>query len=130
LNKTASIIVVSIIFILGIGIATQPVILQEGNPFPVFLAILKLELLYTDVAMISQVKYVQKAGSFEPFNRRLGLMGWQFIEQMGAGLIYSNNGDQLLVMHRMLTSRYYIYELERPLLYNWNQPAGCHCFTL
>ncbi len=117
MNRTALILVVGIIFILGISVATQPVILQEGNPFPVFLAILKLELGYTDVAMISHEKYVQKAGSFEPLNRWLGLMGWQFVEQMGAGLIYSSGGDQLFVMHRMLTSRYYIYELERPLLF-------------
>ncbi len=115
LNTKILLLIVAILLLLGISVLSQPVIVQEGNPLPVFIAILKLELNYTDVAPVSSTKYMQKAGSHEPFNKRLALQGWQFVEQMGAGLFYSRSGEQLFVMTRMLTTRYYIYELEQPL---------------
>lgn len=117
MNLKTLTLIAAIILILGISVLAQPVMVQEGNPLPVFLAIVKLELNYTEVAQVSQTKYLQKAGSHEPFNRLLASQGWRFVDQMGAGLIYARGADQLFVMHRMLTSRYYIYELERPLNY-------------
>ena len=115
LNTKILLLIAAILLLLDISVLSQPGIVQEGNPLPVFLAILKLELNYTEVALVSRTKYVQKAGSHEPFNRRLASQGWQFDEQMGAGLFYSRSGEQLFVMTRMLTTRYYIYELEQPL---------------
>jgi hypothetical protein len=114
LNQKILLLIVAILLLLFISIIVQPVILQEGNPLPVCLAILKLELNYTEVAPISRTKYIQKAGSHEPFNRLLASQGWQFVDQMGAGLFYSRKDDQLFVMTRMLTTCYFIYELEQP----------------
>ena len=122
MNLKTLTIIAAIILILGISVLAQPVIVQEGNPFPVFLAILKVELNYTEVAQVSQTKYLQKAGSHEPFNRLLASQGWRFVEQMGAGLFYTRSGDQLFVMTRMLTTRYYIYELEQPLNFSYTLP--------
>ncbi len=109
------ILIVALLLLLGVSAFTQPVILQEGNPLPVLVAILKVELNIAEIASVSDTKYLQKSGSHEPFNRLLTSHGWQFVDQMGAGLFYARNGDKLFVMSRMLTTRYFIYELENPL---------------
>lgn len=115
MNKKIVLLITAIIIFLGISVIAQPAVLQEGNPLPVFIAILKVELDYAEVAPVSRIKYLQKAGSHEPFSRLLASHGWQFVDQLGAGLFYARGGDQLFVMKRMLTSYYSIYELEKPL---------------
>ncbi len=105
----------AILMLLGISILVWPVLVQEGNPVPVFIAILKVELKVADLEPISNTEYLQKSGSYEPFNRMLASHGWHFVEQFGAGHLFTRNGAKLFVMSRMLTSRYFVYELERPL---------------
>jgi hypothetical protein len=101
--------------LLGISILAWPVLTQEGNPIPVFIAILKVELNIAELEPISNTEYLQKSGSYEPLNRMLVSHGWQFVEQFGAGHLYVRNGAKLFVMSRMFTSRYFVYELEMPL---------------
>ncbi len=108
-------LIAAILVLLGISILAWPVLLQEGNPVPVFIAILKVELNIAELEPISNTEYLQKSGSYEPFNRMLASHDWQFVEQFGAGHLYVRNGAKLFVMSRMYTSRYFIYELEMPL---------------
>lgn len=107
--------IAAILVLLGISILAWPVLVQEGNPVPVFIAILKVELNIVELEPISNSKYLQKFGSYEPLNRMLASHGWQFVEQFGAGHLYVRNGAKLFVMSRMFTSRYFVYELEMPL---------------
>lgn len=115
LSRKSLMLIVALLLLMGVSVITQPVIFQEGNPLPVFLAILKVELNLTEIAPVSDTKYLQKSGSHEPLNSLLASQGWQFVDQMGAGLFYARNGDNLFVMSRMLTRRYFIYEIENPL---------------
>lgn len=106
-----------ILVMLAVLIINQPVVFQEGNPLPVISAIIKIEFGASDITQVSSTKYLQKAGPPEPLNRLLAANGWRFVEQLGAGYFYSRGVDQLFVMTRMLTSRYFIYELEKPLYF-------------
>jgi hypothetical protein len=106
-----------ILVMLAVLIINQPVVFQEGNPLPVISAIIKIEFGASDIIQVSSTKYMQKAGPPEPLNRLLAANGWRFVEQLGAGYFYTHNSEILFVMGRMLTSRYFIYELEKPLYF-------------
>ncbi len=103
------------LFMLAIGTYALPVIFQEGNPFPVFAAIIKVELSSSDIAPVSATKYLQKRGSTEHFKRLMASKGWYLVEQLGAGHFFAQNGETLFVESRMFTGRYVVYELEKPL---------------
>ena len=104
-----AILVVALIFYL------MPVILQEGNPLPVIAAVIKVETGSSEIVPISSTKYLQKAGPSEPLVRLMESKGLRFIEQLGAGYFFTYNGETFLVSSRMLTTRYMVFELERPL---------------
>ncbi len=104
-----------ILVILAALIASQPVVFQEGNPLPVITAIIRIELGLSEIAQVSPTKYLQKAGPPERLNRLLATEGWHFVEQLGSGYFYTRNSETLFVMGRMLTTRYMVFELERPL---------------
>ncbi len=103
------------LLILALGTYALPVIFQEGNPFPVFAAIIKVELSSADIASVEDTKYLQKIGSPESFKRLMASKGWHLVEQLGAGHFYARNGETFFVESRMFTVRYVIYELERSL---------------
>ncbi len=114
-NRKLLSVSIIILITLAVLVISQPVIFQEGNPLPVIAAIIKIEFGASDITQVSPTKYLQKAGPPEPLNRLLAAEGWRFVEQLGAGYFYARNTENLFVMGRMLTTRYLVFELERPL---------------
>lgn len=101
-------------FIVG---AYGNVIFQEGNPIPVISSIIKLE--FTDVEFV-QYSYApdQYISEFQSGPDRYKVVtdfmkekGWAFKEQMGSGLIFENDGEQMVVGTRQYTKNYFVWSI-------------------
>ena len=97
------------------GLYAAPLIQQEGNPLPIVRAILSVELTANSIAPITELKLLQKTGENEPLNEFLASYGFEQRDQLGSAYIYEDGDRQLVVISRMYSRRYIIYELEYPL---------------
>lgn len=112
------IMLVSVILILGL-IKISPVIFQEGNPVPILKGIVKLSTSDDKIIQISEnpQRYLTKTstgdtGLIDLMNKE----GWEFVEQMGAGYIFSKAGDRLVIVSVQYTGKYRIWNLTFPAI--------------
>ena len=93
------------------------VIFQEGNPVPVISSIIKLE--FTDAEYVafstSPNRYISEFSSGDDrYSVVLNYMkeqGWEFKEQMGSGLIFENEVEEIVVETRQYTRKYFIWRV-------------------
>lgn len=108
-----------LIAVLLLLIASAPfaaaIFTQEGNPLPVVVAIIRLEVTGQNIVQMSEYKMLQKAGADIMLHDYLAVHGWDFQEQLGSGLLYQKNSYQLFVHMRMLTRRYTVFEFDRSI---------------
>lgn len=112
--------------ILGFALgAFGNVLFQEGNPIPVISSIIKLEFTDTEFVEFSTApsRYISQ---FKPSEERYLVVktymkekGWEFKEQMGSGLIFEKNKEQIVVETRQYTGNYFIWRIpEKQTLLN------------
>ncbi len=104
-------IVVLALFVFVLTAFNVQTLFQEGNPLPVFRAIVKLELTGTEIVPFAENKLLQKAGPETPLSDYLSVQGWIFKDRLGSAIFYEKNDESLSVCSRMLTRRYVVYEL-------------------
>lgn len=104
-------IVIALILVLVLSgiILNRDVIFQEGNPIKVLIAIGKLHIFDEKIVQISEKpkKYIiSSKDGFQPFIDLMEGQGWEYSEQMGAGLIFEKNGIKHSSVSRMYTKYY------------------------
>ncbi|MFZ7101453.1 MAG: hypothetical protein ACOWWO_02200 [Peptococcaceae bacterium] len=110
MKNKINLIIFLLILLLVLGmINAKEVILQEGNPLKMAIAITKLVICREAIAKISTEpdKYIMRnKDGFEPFLKQKAKAGWTFVEQSGAGLVLAKNGVKHIFVGRMFT-RYF-----------------------
>jgi len=113
--KKGYIILVVLLLLIALVVNRYSVIFQEGNPLPVFFGIMAIELTGQDIVPFPDLRMIQKAGDEGHLNEYLAERGWLFKDRLGSSIVYERGGEQLYVNTRMYTSRYIIYQFDRPL---------------
>ncbi|WP_245712485.1 hypothetical protein [Anaerobacillus alkalilacustris] len=119
LKRLLVIILVIVILLIGIiGIKFGSALGQEGNPTPVLTAIMKLESSnshYEQVTDTEQgIKFVSKngSGSQEKIIKEFMVeKGFEFKEQMGSGYIFEKDEMTTIVVTRLFTKNYFLWEV-------------------
>ncbi|WP_157801029.1 zf-HC2 domain-containing protein [Bacillus solitudinis] len=93
------------------------VIFQEGNPIPVISSIIELEFTDAEYVVFSTGpdRYVSefKSGDnrYSVVLKYMREQGWDFKEQMGSGLIFENEAEEIVVETRQYTRKYFIWSV-------------------
>lgn len=99
------------LFIIGfLFIKFTPLYQQEGNPFPIASAAVRLLIHQTNIESISSnpdTYLVHTSDGIDPIIELMESRGWRYKEQMGAGLVFVNNGE-LLTLNSRKYSQYYM----------------------
>jgi len=109
-KKTLSVILISLFVIILVLSKLNMLYLQEGNPLPMVSAAMKLNLNNSDIEFIGAPpeKYLVKtAAGIDPIISLMESRGWQYKEQLGAGIVFVNNGE-LLTLNSSMYSKYYM----------------------
>lgn len=88
----------------------SPIIFQEGNPVPLFKAIIKLNASSQDIIKLGlgDEKYLTKSKNGEEILiNKLKENNYRFIEQMGSGYLFRNNNLDILTATKKQYSRFY-----------------------
>jgi len=92
-----------------------PVIFQEGNPTPLVKGIAQLNFNRNDIVQLNMEGdvYLSKSkNGQEALFASLNSQGYKFLEQMGAGYFFKNDGgDRLIATHRFYSRFYSIWNL-------------------
>ncbi len=129
-NRLLAIIAALLLFS-AIGSKILPLYQQEGNPMPFLVAAVRLSGNQSQVEPISgsSVKYlVQTKSGLDPFIDFMATQGWQYQEQMGAGILFYRDGIGMTALSRMYSRFFMVIEL--PPLNQEPYPADSTCVTL
>ncbi len=114
--KMAFIIV--ILFVGLISLSYGNVIFQEGNPLPILISIIKLELSNQTFQQVSEtnnkVTYISKNRTDSRnsiVKNRMKELGWNFREQMGAALIFEKEEVTKIVETRLYSKYYFLWHV-------------------
>lgn len=93
----------------------SPIIFQEGNPVPLFKAVIELNIGSQDIIKLDlgEEKYLTKnKNGQEVLTDLLNNQGYEFISQMGSGYFFKDKNDNaLLATHRYYSRFYSIWSL-------------------
>jgi hypothetical protein len=86
---------------------------QEGNPIPILISISKIELSNSDYEWFSKTdksnRYISEntgESRFDVIKDIMNKNGWDFKEQMGAGLVFDKGGQNIVVETRQYSRHY------------------------
>jgi len=90
----------------------QPIIFQEGNPWPLVEGIIRLNFTQDKIARLDMAgeKYLTKdKNGRESLAGLLNGQGYEFFDQLGAGYVFKDkDGDTLVATHRYYSHFYSI----------------------
>ncbi|HNX10967.1 MAG TPA: hypothetical protein PKI61_02400 [bacterium] len=93
----------------------QPIIFQEGNPWPLVEGIIRLNFTQDKIARLDMAgeKYLTKdKNGRESLAGLLNGQGYEFFDQLGAGYFFKDkDGDTLVATHRYYSHLYSIWSL-------------------
>lgn len=113
-----ALLVISLLFTGFIVLRFGSALGQEGNPVPYLLAVAKYE--FSDAGYVEvldtpdETRYVTASGQDDRFGVVTNFMaaeGWQFTEQLGAGLIFGKEEDTIIIETRQYSSHYFIWDI-------------------
>lgn len=91
---------------------------QEGNPLPILSSIAKLEFANSSYEQYSKTEKSTSHVSLNTGESRYDVIkdimkdnGWDFKEQMGAGLIFDKNGQTKVVETRQYSRHYILFDI-------------------
>ncbi|WP_422122319.1 hypothetical protein DHX103_10945 [Planococcus sp. X10-3] len=112
---------VLILFIVMLGLLTLrfgPALTQEGNPLPILSSIIGLELSDSDYEQFAegetQNRYVSKNtgdSRYAVIEEFMKEQGWNFVEQLGAGLVFENAEETLVIETRQFSEHYVLWDV-------------------
>jgi hypothetical protein len=113
-----SVVTILIVVIAFIVVRFGSALYQEGNPIPILISILKLEITNGDYKQFSEtdqwIRYVSDgkgSSRYDVINDQMEEMGWSFKEQLGSGLVYMKNKENLVVETRQYTKHYILWNI-------------------
>jgi len=116
-KKALTIILISIFVIVLLFSKLNLLYLQEGNPLPIVSAAIKLVWNNSDIEPITaspEVYLVRTTDGIDPIISLMENRGWQYKEQLGAGIVFVHNGELLTLSSRMYSGRYMIISIPTP----------------
>jgi hypothetical protein len=118
-----SVVTILIVVIAFVVFRFGSALFQEGNPLPILISILKLELTKDDYEQFSEteqsLRYVSDgkgSSRYDVINDQMEEMGWRFKEQLGSGLVYMKDGDNSVIETRQYTKHYMIWNLPKEVI--------------
>ncbi|MDV2887678.1 hypothetical protein RYX45_21140, partial [Alkalihalophilus pseudofirmus] len=100
-------------------------VFQEGNPVPLLVSAVKLHLSKSPYVQVTKsekrIRFLSISTTTnhdEIVKKCMRTMGWDFKEQMGAGLIFTKNGEDAVVEVRPYSRKYFIWEIQKPFFDN------------
>jgi hypothetical protein len=111
--KRKILLLLSVTLILGF-IIVSPVLFQEGNPIPILKGIVELSSADNKIIQISETpeRYISKTNvGNTPLIELINKEGWEFVEQLGAALIFSKDKDRLIITSVQYTGTYIVWTL-------------------
>jgi hypothetical protein len=127
LGMRKRVIITLVIVIFGgscIGISTfGSAILQEENPIRLMVSAMKLQLSDSEYVQFAKTEKRSRYLSLNTDQNRYEMVkeymkskGWMFHEQMGAGLIFTKNGEDAVVEIRQYSRHYFIWEIQKAFI--------------
>lgn len=96
---------------------------QEGNPAPILSSIAELEYRGEDYVQFDTTdrgnKYVSaNAGQdrYAPVKAFMKQHGWDYKEQLGAGLVFERNGQSAVIETRLFSEHYYLWHIPNEVI--------------
>lgn len=95
------------------------VLFQEGNPIPLIVSAIKLQLSDSDYVQFAKTekrsRYLSetKDNSYDVVKEFMNSKGWSFKEQMGSGLIFTKDDEDAVVEVRQYSRHYFIWEIQK-----------------
>lgn len=119
MKRKLLIVLILFVLILGLFILRYgSVLTQEGNPIPILTSIIKLELLNSDYMEFSTTNFGNRYVSENVGNSRYDVVkkfmkekGWDFKDQMGAGLVFEKNEDVITIGTRQYSKHYFLWDV-------------------
>jgi len=121
-------IMLVIVLVIGFGLVISSfgsVIFQAGNPIPLMISAMKLHFSDSEFELLSKTekrnRYLSESSessSYDVVKNYMKSKGWKFQEQMGAGFIFSKNGEDAIVVVKQYTRNYFIWEIQRRFFNN------------
>ncbi|HZK52947.1 MAG TPA: hypothetical protein VFC84_01895 [Desulfosporosinus sp.] len=110
--KRTILILLSVFILLGLIIVSS-VLFQEGNPIPILKGIVELSSSDDKIIQISETpqRYLSKTNvGNAPLIELMDKEGWKFVEQLGAGYIFSKDGDRLIITGVQYSGEYIVWK--------------------
>ena len=112
-----------IVSVIGCGLVVSSfgsALFQEGNPIPLIISAMKLQFSDSEFEQFSKTEkrssYLSESSGNSSYNvvkKYMKSKGWKFQEQMGAGLIFTKNGEDAIVVVKQYTRNYFIWEIQQ-----------------
>lgn len=123
MKKILIVLILLLVLLLGfIGLRFGAALTQEGNPIPIVTSIMKLELSNNDYQLFSETpnenRYVSETGDYryDAVKEFMKGKGWEYKEQMGAGLVFEMNGEITIIVTRQYSKYYFIWNVPKEVL--------------
>jgi hypothetical protein len=101
------------------------VLFQEGNPLPLVASIVKLKLTDTEYVQFAKTEKQSRYLSTNKGKNQLKVVkefmkakGWNFTEQMGAGLIFYKDEKEAIVLTRQFSRHFVIWDISKSITYS------------
>jgi hypothetical protein len=118
-----SVVTILVVVIAFIVIRFGSALFQEGNPLPILISILKLEITKDAYEQFSEtdqrigfVSDGKGSSRYDVINDQMEELGWSFKEQLGSGLVYTKNKENLVVETRQYTKHYMIWNIPKEVI--------------
>ncbi len=116
MKKVLYILLVAVLIVIVIFLFEGKNILQEGNPGPVLIGIVKVTFLRENIVEIRSnnaqvIKYLSKSSNGEKsIIQLMKEKGYTFYDQMGSGYFFKKeDGSQIVVIHKYFSTLFDIW---------------------
>jgi hypothetical protein len=106
-----------------VGFRFGSALTQEGNSIPYLVAITKHELSNNGFEKVlettNEIRYITKFEKKYPLGMAKEYMkseGWEFIEQLGSGLVFEKNKESITISTRQYSKHYFIWDVPKEVL--------------
>jgi hypothetical protein len=106
-----------------VGFRFGSALTQEGNPIAHLVAITKHELSNNGFEKVlettNEIRYITEFEKNYPLGMAKEYMkseGWEFIEQLGSGLVFEKNKETITISTRQYSKHYFIWDVPKDVL--------------
>ncbi|MCA1029550.1 hypothetical protein LCL95_00730 [Bacillus timonensis] len=113
------------VLLLGfVGYRFGSALTQEGNPIPYLISITKYELSNNGYEQVLEtengIRYVSQYEKKYPLGMAIEYMkskGWEFKEQMGSGLVFVKNEEEITISTKQYSKHYFLWDVPNEVIH-------------